>query len=113
MIEARAKRALFIGNALAQLKLPGVFVHEARVESFFQNPPGASKAQVIISRAFKPWQEVLELVRPYLAPQGVAIIMSNNHEEKDAPDGWKSVGYLPYALPAGKRMFQAFRTGEL
>lgn len=113
MIEARAKRALFIGNALAQLKLTDVFVHEARVESFFQNPPGAPKAQVIISRAFKPWREVLELVRPHLAPQGVAIIMSNDHEEKNAPDGWKRAGYLPYALPAGKRMFQAFRADEL
>ena len=113
MIEARAKRALFIGNALAQLKLTDVFVHEARVESFFQNPPGAPKAQVIISRAFKPWREVLELVRPHLAPQGVAIIMSNDHAEKNAPDGWKSAGYLPYELPAGKRMFQAFRADEL
>ena len=111
MIEARAKRALFIGNVLAQLKLTGVFVHEARVEDFFQYPPGADKAQAVISRAFKPWREVLDLVRPHLAPQGLAIIMSNGREEKVIPEGWQNAGHMAYELPGASRMFQAFKVG--
>ena len=113
MIEARAKRALFIGNVLAQLKLPGVFVHEARVEAFFQHPPGADKAQAVISRAFKPWREVLDLVRPHLAPQGLAIIMSNGREEKIVPEGWRNAGHMAYELPGASRMFQAFKADSV
>ena len=112
MIEARAKRALFIGNVLAQLKLPGVFVHEARVEAFFQHPPGADKAQAVISRAFKPWREVLDLVRPHLAPQGLVIIMSNGREEKIVPEGWQNAGHMVYELPGACRMFQAFEVNS-
>lgn len=109
MIEARAKRALFIGNVLAQLKLHNVFVHEARVEAFFQHPPGADKAQVVISRAFKPWHEVLDLVCPHLASQGMVVIMSNGREEKIVPEGWQNAGHMAYELPGASRMFQAFK----
>lgn len=108
MIEAREKRALFIVNALALLKLPGTFAHQARVETFFQNPPDAKQAQIIISRAFKPWLEVLELVKPHVAAQGVVIIMSNGQEEKSAPSGWQSIGHMTYILAESQRMFQAF-----
>lgn len=109
MIEAREKRALFISNALAQLKLPAVFVHQARVEAFFKTPPGAPKAQIILSRAFKPWAEVLELVRPHLTPDGFVIIMSNGFEIKTAPQGWENASHMIYKLPCGTRMFQAFK----
>lgn len=109
MIEAREKRALFIGNILAQLKLPGVFVHQNRVEAFFKNPPGAPQAQIILSRAFKPWLEVLELTRPYLAAGGFVIILSNGDAAKAAPPGWQSAGQMAYDTPGGKRSFQAFK----
>lgn len=112
MIEAREKRALFIANALAALKLPDTFVHQARVENFFQNPPGARQAQIIISRAFKPWLEVLELTRPHLARQGLTLIMSNGQEEKAAPTGWKSAGIMAYDLTGSPRIFQAFEAVE-
>ena len=112
MVEAREKRALFISNALALLKLPGTFVHQARVENFFHNPPGVKKAQLIISRAFKPWQEVLALSRPHLAPQGLALIMGNGQEEKNMPDGWKNAGFMAYELAGSLRMFQTFEVVE-
>ncbi len=112
MVEAREKRALFIANALALLKLPDTFAHQARVEIFFQNPPGAKKAQMIISRAFKPWLEVLALTRPHLARRGLTLIMSNGHEEKSAPRGWRSAGAMAYELAASPRMFQAFEAVE-
>lgn len=109
MIEAREKRALFIGNVLAQLKLPGVFIHQCRVEVFFKNPPGAPQAQIILSRAFKPWHEVLELTRPHLAEEGFAIILSNGEEAKTAPSGWENSGQMIYDTPGGRRIFQAFK----
>ncbi len=109
MIEAREKRALFIGNILAQLKLPGVFVHQSRVEAFFKNPPGAPQAQIILSRAFKPWREVLELTLPHLAAEGFVIILSNGEEAKAPPPGWESAGHMIYDAPGGKRIFQAFK----
>ena len=109
MIEAREKRALFIANALSLLKLPRTFVHQARVEVFFQNPPGAGQAQVILSRAFMPWREVLELARPHLAPQGLVLIMSNGSEEQAPPEAWQSAGHMAYALADGQRMLQAFK----
>ncbi len=109
MIEAREKRALFIANALAVLKLPGTFAHQARVETFFANPPGAGQAHMILSRAFKPWREVLELSGPHLAASGLVLIMTNGGEEKAAPYGWENAGHMTYELAGNMRMFQAFK----
>ncbi len=73
LIEVREKRALFLSTVLAQLQstqspLPHTHVFRGRVEEFFDQQIAAGKyANIIVSRAFMPWAEVLELVKGVLA----------------------------------------------
>lgn len=77
MIEAREKRALFLANALANLNLPGTFASGATVESFLQQRGGSAKAGCIVSRAFMPWEKLLEYCQGMLSPAGRLVIMSS------------------------------------
>ncbi len=108
MVEAREKRSLFLGNVLARLKLPRTFCHQSRAEQFFASPPGAPSADVVISRAFMPWVDVLAFVQAHLSANGLVIILANGPELDEAPPGWTEADHLVYTLPGGARRFQAF-----
>lgn len=74
LVEKRAKRAIFMQNILARLKLPRTYVFNGAAESFFAgNPP----AQCILSRAFMPWPALLPFCAGALTPDGIIIIMAN------------------------------------
>ena len=72
LVEAREKRALFLSTALARIPLPGTRVFRGRTETFM---PGR-QADLVLSRAFMPWREVLGLVRGHLAPGGRVILLT-------------------------------------
>ena len=72
LVEAREKRALFPSTALARIPLPGNRVFRGRTETFM---PGR-QADLVLSRAFMPWREVLGLVRDHLAPGGRVILLT-------------------------------------
>ena len=72
LVEAREKRALFLSTALARIPLPGTRVFRGRTETFM---PGR-QADLVLSRAFMPWREVLGLVRDHLAPGGRVILLT-------------------------------------
>lgn len=65
LVEAREKRSLFLNMVCTKLGLENTFVCRDRAENFMQN----KKAQLIISRAFMPFEKMLDFVDPYLAPQ--------------------------------------------
>lgn len=99
MIESRQKRALFLANVLAKLKLPATSAICARAEQYFNlHEP----ADCIVSRAFMPWSKLLDFCKPGLAQNGIIIVMANEpppilnpvHEEF-----WKvkaSLEYFPH-----------------
>ena len=72
LVDARQKRTLFLRTVLAAHILPHTLVHEGRAEQFMPTRP---KADLVISRAFMPWYDVLALVGPYLAPGGVVVFL--------------------------------------
>lgn len=75
LVEAREKRSLFLNMVCTKLGLENTFVCRERAENFMQN----KKAQLIISRAFMPYEKMLNFVAPYLAPQnenGAIIFLS-------------------------------------
>lgn len=65
MVEAREKRALFLSTALAHAPLPRTGVFCGRAEDFFLR--AAQPAHLVVSRAFMPWAQVLDLVQPHVA----------------------------------------------
>lgn len=65
MVEAREKRSLFLNMACTKLGLENTFVCRDRAENFMQD----KTAQLIISRAFMPYEKMLAFVAPYLASQ--------------------------------------------
>lgn len=104
LVEAREKRALFLGNMLARLDLPNTGVFHGRAEDFFAK--ATSPADCIISRAFMPWRRLLAFAGPHLAPDGLMVFMANDPLPHDLPAGWRAVASHAYAT-AGERYFWA------
>lgn len=65
LVEAREKRSLFLNMTCTKLGLENTFVCHDRAENFMQN----KKAQLIVSRAFMPYDKMLDFIAPYLASQ--------------------------------------------
>lgn len=113
MVEAREKRALFLQNVLAACSLPGTKVWRGRVEKFMET---ARPADLLISRAFMPWPQLLELVRGKLAPQGLVVCLTLEEAPAALPESlaghWRLLRaqrYSPSALHSDKfRHFWAF-----
>lgn len=101
LVEAREKRALFLSTALARLSLPRTKVFRGRVEAFM---PGRL-ADIILSRAFMPWREVLRLAVGHLKPGGQVVLLTN---EPIAPEpGWHIAASRAYAVGDDTRYFCA------
>ena len=76
LIEAREKRALFMSTALARYPLPGTRVFRGRMKQFFSTPQGIA-ADLVLSRAFMPWMELLAVLSDRLRPGGLIIFLLN------------------------------------
>ena len=110
MVEAREKRALFLSTVLASVPLPGTHVFRGRAEDFFGRAPKA--ADMVVSRAFLPWPQVLELVAPHLASACTAPGQPEHEDRAQRSEQGGRVVFLaldppPAALPAGWAVEQA------
>ncbi len=113
LVEAREKRALFLQNALANCGVPGTKVFRGRAEAFMAQ---AEPADLILSRAFMPWQKLLDFITPGLKQGGLAVFMMLERLPRVLPARWLAAGQLEYHLPApdGKKLrrnFWALRRG--
>lgn len=68
LVEVREKRALFLSSVLSRLQLPATHVFRGSVEHFFQGQH--CPADCIVSRAFMPWRNLLDLTRAAFAARG-------------------------------------------
>ncbi len=99
LVEAREKRALFLQTVLTRVKLQNTKVFHGRAENFFtaqkHNP-----AQMVISRAFMPWQDVLNLVQNQIHPKGYVVFLTLEAAPKDdlIALGWQSVAQQSYIV---------------
>lgn len=71
LVEASAKKCAFLRQAVAELRLSNVQVHEGRVERW--QPP--ARFQVVISRAFAELGAFIASCRHLLAPNGFLAAM--------------------------------------
>jgi 16S rRNA (guanine527-N7)-methyltransferase len=105
LIEARDKRAAFLQTVLASCPLPGVRVHRGRAESFLA---GGSLADLVLSRAFMPWKQVLAMVFGHIAPGGCCVFLALEPAPAP-PEGWTLLAQRAYPAGAGAtRHFWAF-----
>ena len=75
LVEVRQKRSIFMRTALRSVRLPRTEVFEGRAEDI---PQEAQPADLILSKAFMPWKELLFFSRPLIAGQGRIVILSND-----------------------------------
>ena len=101
LIEIREKRALFLAQVLSKLKLPKTICYRGSFESYFLEHP--KSANLIISKAFKPWEELLPLMPPLLAPKGQVIIMASEEPKAKLPDYFKLIHTHSYKLKSKER----------
>lgn len=109
LVEPRQKRAIFMEQAVAHMRLPDTRVSCRRMEAL---PPELRRADLIVSRAFMPWRKLLAEVRPCLAPHGRVLVMSNE-DSAETVDGYTLEQVRGYAVAGKKRWFRLFgRVGE-
>ena len=104
LVEPRQKRAIFMEQAVVSMKLPRTRVVRARMEEL---PAARRRAGLIVSRAFKPWKELLADVEGYLAPRGRVLVMGNEAPE-DAVPGYVLEAIREYRVGGKKRYFRLF-----
>ena len=102
-VEASRKRALFLQTTQALLKLKAFHGYAGRAEDFFKV---SREANCIISRAFKPWRQLLSFCAPKIAENGYLIVMANG-PAPDLPHGWRIASCMEYMLPGRKRWLWA------
>ena len=107
LVEPRQKRAIFMEQAVAHMKLPLTKVICARMEAL---APARREADLIVSRAFMPWQKLLAEVKSYLAPQGRVLVMSNE-ASTDTVEGYSLELVREYPVAGKKRYFRLFALG--
>ncbi len=115
LVESREKRALFMTTFLLKEKLGSTDVFWGRAEKFFaQKREKNVQADMIVSRAFMPYEELTEFVYPYLKQDGVLVLMLNE-KNPQASDLWKITKSMEYEVKQAslgnirqKRYFHAF-----
>lgn len=117
LVEAREKRTLFLSTVLAHLPLPATEIFCGRAEDFFVRAP--QPAHLVVSRAFMPWAQVLELVQPHVQQPsaqtegGRVVLLTLEEAPAKAPQGWTVEASHSYTVDAGVRHFWALRfTGD-
>ncbi len=109
MVEVREKRALFIADVLARLRLPGTHVFRGAAERFFQEQE--RPADCVVSRAFMPWRRLLDFVRDHVRPGGVLVVLALEFAPRDLPAPWRLVRQQSYTAAGAERRFWALTPG--
>lgn len=109
LVEVREKRALFLANALAGLGLPRTRVFRGPAERLFAAQPHG--ADILLSRAFMPWQKLLDFCRPGLAPGGTLVILAAGACGR-LPAPWELLAEADYVVNGKQRWFWALREAE-
>lgn len=106
LVEAREKRALFLNMVCTKLGLENTFVCRERAENFMQG----KKAQLIISRAFMPYEKMLAFAAPFLASQNengaiIFLTLEKNDASKFNSDTfqWNTKNIYEYSVHNKKK----------
>ena len=101
MVELRQKRAMFLSQAVGTLRLPRTAVFAGDVADFFGRQ--TASADLVVSRAFMPWEALLALVAPHVRPGGLVVVMASAQLSGAVPGGWAAHGQHAYAVSAPRK----------
>lgn len=107
LVELREKRAIFLRQAVAELKLPGVRVVHGRAEALtpeLRRLKLPEKADLVLSRAFMPWPKLLPLAADLLNPGGRLVILAGEAPPDELP-GFELLSSRAYPSGAKSRYF--------
>jgi 16S rRNA (guanine527-N7)-methyltransferase len=111
LLESRAKRAIFLGEALDRLGLPGTLVAEGRVEATVP-PILAARPGVFtlcLGRAFAPWPRFLAICRELVRPPMAVVTMTGEAPEAEVvPPGFILAARTEYPAPGRPRYLSLF-----
>jgi 16S rRNA (guanine527-N7)-methyltransferase len=96
LIESRARRVSFLSTVIRELRLEGIRVAHARLESLVQDSPGAFDAAVM--RCAGDLTQVFPLAAKAVAPGGV-VVASGPPDRRALPVG----DWLEVDAPGGRR----------
>lgn len=105
LVEAREKRTLFLRAVLAACPLPGVSVFQGRAQSLLEEHGGGD---LLVSRAFMPWQQVLDLVQDHCRVGALCIFLANAPLSK-TPHPWLRQEQASYLVAGKTRYLWALR----
>lgn len=111
MVEAREKRALFLSSVLARLHLPTTYVYRGTAEDFFSKQK--RQADIIVSRAFKPWQQLLPFVADHMSAAGTLVVLAREPAPPDVPEPWRVAKHGSYAAADAQRHFWALTRNDM
>jgi 16S rRNA (guanine527-N7)-methyltransferase len=104
LVEPRSKRATFLRYAISSLGLERTQVAEIRVEDL---PKSHGGADLLLSRAFRSWQEILSTLGHLIGSRGLVLIFSNTSWENVAacPEGWQLQRQLSYTVDKDRQRY--------
>lgn len=102
LVEAREKRALFMRTILAGIDLGDTQVFHGRAEVFFRE---AGLADLMLSRAFMPWRDMLTFIENSLAPNGKVVFLTLTPAPRDLPSPWRLEAESAYTADGKERWF--------
>lgn len=111
LLEARARRAIFLGEAVDRLGLARTRVAEGRVEAtvppLLAARPGGFT--LCLSRAFAPWPKFLEICRT-LVPGPLAVVAMTGEAPRgpEVPAGFSLTAQAAYPAPGRQRYLSLF-----
>ena len=66
------------------------------------------KADLIVSRAFMPWKELLAFIKGHLNPGGQIVFLTLEELKADEDMDWTATGHASYKIGKDTRHFCAF-----
>ncbi len=100
-LEPQGKRTTFLRHVARLLGLPAVRVVEARAEEAVAAEPGLAGAfPSVTARAVTDVPALLAMAKPFLAPEGVALLPRGGDPAGEVP-GWVLEEDLRYPAPQG------------
>ena len=111
LLESRAKRAIFLGEAVDRLRLAATRVAEGRVEA---TVPALRAARpgcftLCLSRAFAPWPRFLDICRGLVpGPMAVVAMTGEAPEPAAVPSGFRLTAQAGYPAPGRQRYLSLF-----
>lgn len=110
LVEIRRKRTAFLLQAVAAVGPAHTVVRPQQAE---QALPALAPIDLCLSRAFMPWPRLVDLIQPWLAPDGFVLIMANEPPPANLPDPWRLAGSHVYSAAGKTRYFWALAPASI